>query len=146
MPMAKQEILTSQWYKEHLRWVWHASKERLPFRKPSSFPFWRLVYVPIVETNFSKLAMSFLFWLFIMEHYVNWSYSKETSNKILHFKLDIWLYDPTWISVILKLWTTCYVDGITFVGDKIEKIKWRNYTKFNLLILKSIAVLLKSWT
>ena len=38
---------------EDLQWVWHASRERLPFRTPGSVPFWGLGYVPIVENSFS---------------------------------------------------------------------------------------------
>ena len=37
---------------EHLQRVWHASRERLPFRTPGSAPFLGLAYTLIVETSF----------------------------------------------------------------------------------------------
>ena len=40
---------------EHLRQVWHASRERLPFRTPGSVPILGLANAPIVETNSSNL-------------------------------------------------------------------------------------------
>ena len=43
---------------EHLQWMWHASREREPFRTPGSVPFLRLEYVPIVETSFPELVVS----------------------------------------------------------------------------------------
>ena len=43
---------------EHLQRVWHASRERLPFRTPGSVPILGLAYAPIVETKFLELAMS----------------------------------------------------------------------------------------
>ena len=45
---------------EHLRQVWHASRERLPFRTPGSVPILGLANAPIVETKFLELAMSLL--------------------------------------------------------------------------------------
>ena len=42
---------------EHLWWVWHASRERLPFRTPDSVPLLGLAYAPIVETRFPELAV-----------------------------------------------------------------------------------------
>ena len=45
---------------EHLQRVWHASRERLPFRTPGSVPILRLANAPIVETKFLELAMSLL--------------------------------------------------------------------------------------
>ena len=47
---------------EHLQWMWHASRERLPFRTPGSVPppFLGLACAPIVETRFLELAMSLL--------------------------------------------------------------------------------------
>ena len=43
---------------EHLQRVWHASREDLPFRTPSTVPlFWGLlINAPIVETRFPELA------------------------------------------------------------------------------------------
>ena len=43
---------------EHLKRVWHASRERLPFRKPGSILV--LAYAEIVDTSFPELALSFL--------------------------------------------------------------------------------------
>ena len=40
---------------EHLQRVWHASRERLPFRTPGSAPILGLANAPIVETNSSNL-------------------------------------------------------------------------------------------
>ena len=37
--------------------VWHASRERLPFRTPSAVPLF--AYAPIVETSFPELAVCF---------------------------------------------------------------------------------------
>ena len=45
---------------EHLQRVWHASRERLPFRTPGSVPILGLANAPIVETKFLELAMSLL--------------------------------------------------------------------------------------
>ena len=45
---------------EHLRQVWHASRERLPFRTPGSVPILGLANAPIVETKFLELAVSLL--------------------------------------------------------------------------------------
>ena len=45
---------------EHLQRVWHASRERLPFRTPGSVPHLGLASAPIVETKFLELAMSLL--------------------------------------------------------------------------------------
>ena len=45
---------------EYLRRVWHASRERLPFRTPGSAPHLGLANAPIVETKFLELAMSLL--------------------------------------------------------------------------------------
>ena len=45
---------------EHLRRVWLASRERLPFRTPGSVPILGLANAPIVETKFLELAMSLL--------------------------------------------------------------------------------------
>ena len=45
---------------EHLQRVWYASRERIPFRTPSSFPFLGLAIAPIVETIFPELAVSSL--------------------------------------------------------------------------------------
>ena len=45
---------------EHLQRVWHASRERLPFRTPGSVPILGLASAPIVETKFLELAMSLL--------------------------------------------------------------------------------------
>ena len=41
---------------EHLRRVWHASRESLPFRTPGSVPHCGLANAPIVETKFLELA------------------------------------------------------------------------------------------
>ena len=45
---------------EHLQRVWHASRERLPFRTPGSVPILGLANAPIVETKFLEFAMSLL--------------------------------------------------------------------------------------
>ena len=45
---------------EHLQRVWHASRERLPFRTPGSVPILGLANAPIVETKFLELSMSLL--------------------------------------------------------------------------------------
>ena len=45
---------------EHLQRVWHASRERLPFRTPGSVPILGLANAPIVETKFLELAMFLL--------------------------------------------------------------------------------------
>ena len=45
---------------EHLRRVWLATRERLPFRTPGSVPILGLASAPIVETKFLELAMSLL--------------------------------------------------------------------------------------
>ena len=45
---------------EHLQRVWHASRERLPFRTPGSVPILGLANAPIVETKLLELAMSLL--------------------------------------------------------------------------------------
>ena len=45
---------------EHLQRVWHASRERLPFRTPGSVPILGLANALIVETKFLELAMSLL--------------------------------------------------------------------------------------
>ena len=47
---------------EHLQPVWHASRERLPFRTPGSVPppILGLACASIVETRFLELAMSLL--------------------------------------------------------------------------------------
>ena len=45
---------------EHLQRVWHASRERLPFRTPGSVPILGLAHAPIVETKLLELAMSLL--------------------------------------------------------------------------------------
>ena len=46
-------------FMEHLKRVWHASGERLPFRTPGSVPLFGTCYAPIVETSFPELAVSF---------------------------------------------------------------------------------------
>ena len=45
---------------EHLQRVWHASRERLPFRTPGSVLLLGLACTPIVETRFLELVMSLL--------------------------------------------------------------------------------------
>ena len=45
---------------EHLQRVWHASRERVPFRTPGSVPVLGLACAPIVETRFLELAMTVL--------------------------------------------------------------------------------------
>ena len=45
---------------EHLGQVWHASRERLPFRTPGSVPIVGLACAPIVETRFLEPAMYLL--------------------------------------------------------------------------------------
>ena len=45
---------------EHSQRVWHASRERLPFRTPGSVPILGLANAPIVETKFLEPAMSLL--------------------------------------------------------------------------------------
>ena len=45
---------------EHLQWVWHASRERLPLRTPGSVFFFGIAYARIVETSFPELAVSVL--------------------------------------------------------------------------------------
>ena len=46
---------------EHLQRVWHASRERLPFRTPGSVPhFWDLLMLQLLRPKFLELAMSLL--------------------------------------------------------------------------------------
>ena len=41
----------------HLQWVWHASRERLPFQTPGSAPgpFWDLLMLQLLRPDFSNL-------------------------------------------------------------------------------------------
>ena len=43
-----------------LRRVWHAMRDRLPFRTPGSVPLLGLAFAPIFETRFLELVMSLL--------------------------------------------------------------------------------------
>ena len=46
---------------QRLQRVWHASRERLPFRTPGPFPFWGgRVHAQIIETSFPEFAVTFL--------------------------------------------------------------------------------------
>ena len=46
---------------EHLQRVCHVSRERFLFLTPGSVPlFWTNAYIPIVETSFHELVVSFL--------------------------------------------------------------------------------------
>ena len=45
---------------EHLEWMRHSSRERLPFLTPGSVHFWGLAYAPIIEASYPVLAVSFL--------------------------------------------------------------------------------------
>ena len=44
---------------EYLRRVWYAIRERLSFQTPGSVPFRGLAYVPVVDTSFPVLTLSF---------------------------------------------------------------------------------------
>ena len=81
---------------EHLRRVWHASRECLPFRTPGSVPlFGGLAYAPIVETSFPELVVSFL-------DFSPWiplgTFSIFPLQSVLHFSASL----RFWISLLCR--------------------------------------------
>ena len=47
-------------FMEHLRRVWHASRERLPLRTLDSVPFWGMLMLQLLRPIFPVLIVSFL--------------------------------------------------------------------------------------
>ena len=57
---------------EHLQWVWHASRERLPFRTPGSSPFLDLLMLQLLKPILANLPC--LFYTFLLEYFLDFPY------------------------------------------------------------------------
>ena len=82
---------------EHLRRVWLASRERLPFRTPGSVPVCGRANAPIVETSFTELVISFL-------DFSPWI-PLGTFSSLL--SIVLWLSVPIWWLILLWKWGFC---------------------------------------
>ena len=94
---------------EHLQRVWHASRERLPFRTPGPVPILGLANAPIVETKFLEFVMSLLDFSSRIPHgtfsillskcrVINYEYIVKISRGIVELvyevkPFDIWRFD-----------------------------------------------------
>ena len=69
---------------EHLQWVWHASRERLPFRTPGSVPpLWDLLVLQLLRPDSSNSNTPWYFLDFALNYKLLPSVQYLSTNMIL---------------------------------------------------------------